>query len=199
MLKDLPESLDETYEQTLLGIDKEKREFTQRLFKCLSVSIRPLRIEELAETFAVRFNPMLPPTFNEHFRPPDAEEAILSACSSLVAVVIRGDSQIVQFSHFSVKEYLTSERLSSLVPKPYTSSESSTYLYRCMRYRRARDERTSLFSSLSCTLYSTNCYRILASDGLSEYLLATWPNTCVPSSGKTLSANYSIIGLIRSD
>ena len=28
----------------------------QRLFQCLTVSIRPLRIEELAEVLAVRFN-----------------------------------------------------------------------------------------------------------------------------------------------
>jgi len=41
-LSELPESLDETYEQTLLGIDKEKRRYAQRLFQCLSVSSRPL-------------------------------------------------------------------------------------------------------------------------------------------------------------
>ena len=111
VLEDLPESLDKTYERTLLGIDKEKREYAQRLFKCLLVSIRPLRIEELAETFAVRFDAATPPSFNEDFRPPDAEEAILSACSSLIAIVDREDGRIVQFSHFSVKEFLTSERL----------------------------------------------------------------------------------------
>ena len=46
-------------------------------------------------------------------RPEDAEDAILSACSSLVSVVKANDSQIVQFSHFSVKEYLTSDRLAT--------------------------------------------------------------------------------------
>src|SRR6266849_7518519 len=71
VLKDLPESLDKTYEQTLLGIDKEKREYAQRLFNCLLVSIRPLRIEELAEIFAVRFDLTAAPSFNEDFRPPD--------------------------------------------------------------------------------------------------------------------------------
>jgi hypothetical protein len=103
--------LDKTYEQTLLGIDKEKREYAQRLFKCLSVSIRPLRIEELAEIFAVRFEATAPPSFNKDLRPLDAEEAVLSACSSLISVVNREGSQVVQFSHFSVKEFLTSERL----------------------------------------------------------------------------------------
>jgi hypothetical protein len=110
-LADLPESLDKTYEQTLFGIDKEKREYAQRLFKCLSVSIRPLRIEELAEIFAVRFDATASPSFNKDLRPLDPEEAVLSACSSLISVVNREGSQVVQFSHFSVKEFLTSERL----------------------------------------------------------------------------------------
>ena len=111
MLEDLPESLDKTYEQTLLGIDKEKRGYAQRLLRCLTVSIRPLRVEELAEIFAVKFGETATPIFNPDWRPEDAEEAVMSACSSLVAVVDRKGHQIVQFSHFSVKEFLTSERL----------------------------------------------------------------------------------------
>jgi hypothetical protein len=35
---------------------------------------------------------------------------VLSACSTLVTIVNDGDSRIVQFSHFSVKEFLTSIR-----------------------------------------------------------------------------------------
>ena len=56
VLADLPESFDKTYEETLLGIDKEKREYAQRLFQCLSVSIHPCRVEELAEF--LRFSSM---------------------------------------------------------------------------------------------------------------------------------------------
>jgi hypothetical protein len=36
----------------------------------------------------------------------------MSACSSLVIIVKDGDARIVQFSHFSVKEFLTANRLS---------------------------------------------------------------------------------------
>src|SRR5216684_6123979 len=127
VLADLPEGLDETYERVLLGIDKQKRKYAQRLFQCLLVSIRPLRIEELAEVFAVQFEGTASPLFNEKFRPADAGEAVLSACSSLIAIVDRGADQIVQFAHFSVKEYLTSERLATakerlsyyhILPKP---------------------------------------------------------------------------------
>jgi hypothetical protein len=37
----------------------------------------------------------------------------MSACSSLIAIVDKGGHQVVQFSHFSVKQYLTSERLAA--------------------------------------------------------------------------------------
>ena len=106
-------TLDETYGRTLLGIDGEKREYAQRLFRCLTVSIRPLRVEELAEILAVRFDKSPLPTFNTAWRPENAEEAVISACSSLIAVVDREGGQVVQFSHFSVKEFLTSERLAT--------------------------------------------------------------------------------------
>jgi hypothetical protein len=112
-LNDLPKTLDETYDRILLGIDKEKREYAQRLLRCLTVSIRPLRVEELAEILAVQFYNAAQPTFNAAWRPEDAEEAVLSACSSLITIVDRGGYQIVQFSHYSVKEYLTSERLAT--------------------------------------------------------------------------------------
>jgi len=105
--------LDETYEQTLLRIDEEKRQFAHRLFQCLAVSVRPLRVEELAEILAVRFDVGALPQFNAGWRLGDAEEAVLSACSSLVTVVNVNESRIVQFSHFSVKEFLTSDRLAT--------------------------------------------------------------------------------------
>jgi hypothetical protein len=112
-LNDLPKTLDETYSRMLLSIDEEKREFAQRLFRCLMVSIRPLRVKELAEILAFRFHEAAPPTFNAAWRPEDAEEAVMSACSSLIAILYREGQKIVQFSHFSVKEYLTSERLAT--------------------------------------------------------------------------------------
>jgi hypothetical protein len=121
-LNDLPKTLDETYGRTLLGIDEEKREYAQRLFRCLTVSIRPLRVEELAEILAVQFDEAAHPTFNADWRPENAEEAVLSVCSSLIAIVDKGGYQVVQFSHFSIKEFLTSERLA-------TSEERLSYYH----------------------------------------------------------------------
>jgi hypothetical protein len=112
-LDKLPETLDETYEQILLSIEKAKRNSAYRLFQCLAVAIRPLRVEELAEVLALRFDAGQPAEYRADWRPEDSHEAVLSACSSLVTVVDVGGSQVVQFSHFSVKEFLTSDRLAS--------------------------------------------------------------------------------------
>ena len=84
-----------------MGIDKQKRKYAQRLFQCLSVSIRPLCIDELAEILAIEFDGTAPPSFKEVLRPSDAQEAVFSACSSLIAVVNREGGQIVQFSHYA--------------------------------------------------------------------------------------------------
>jgi hypothetical protein len=81
------------------------------------VAVRPLRVEELAEVLAVDFTSGEIPTLNVDSRWGDKEQAVLLACSSLIAIVQeykwRDDrtSRFVQFSHFSVKEFLTSKRL----------------------------------------------------------------------------------------
>jgi ankyrin repeat protein len=110
-LNELPVTLDDTYERALQGIPKERRQHAHRLFQCLIAAIRPLRVEELAEIFAIDFDPDTAPSVMEGFRPENPEEAVLSACPTLIAVISDKDSKIVQFSHFSVKEFLTSDRL----------------------------------------------------------------------------------------
>ena len=112
-LDELPETLDETYERTLLGIEKEIREFSHRLFQCLTVAVRPLQLDELAEVLAIRFDAGQLPRYDVNWRSEDAQEAVLSACSSLIAVVNIDGSPVVQFAHFSVKEFLTSDRLAN--------------------------------------------------------------------------------------
>ena len=110
-LEELPETLDKTYERTLRGIDNENWEFANRLFQCIAVAARPLRVKELAEFLAFHFNTGPIPRFYEDWRLPDPVDTVLSTCSSFIAIVNVGGSNIVQFSHFSVKEYLTSPRL----------------------------------------------------------------------------------------
>ena len=92
------------------------RDDAHRIFQWLAVSSRPLRIEELAEVFAINFDEGVSgiPKFEPSWRDPNAQTAVLSACSSLVSIVEDRESRkIVQFSHFSVKEYLTSDRIAN--------------------------------------------------------------------------------------
>jgi ankyrin repeat protein len=120
VFEDSPEPLDEAYERILLEIPKSNREVAHRLLQCLAVSLRPLRVEELAEVVAIDSNDGIPrPNENQHWE--DPEHAVLSICSGLVAVVKSEDSRVVQFSHFSVKQFLTSDRLAE------SSSDLSCY------------------------------------------------------------------------
>jgi hypothetical protein len=164
-LRELPESLDETYERILKEIKKPNRDLARRVLQCLVVATRPLRVAELAEVLAVDFDDAEGiPRLNLDWRWEDQEQALLIACSSLIAIVEAGhsnseadgyshievsnsdskvdasdsdleveaghsdsevesddgdshvevgDSRIVQFSHFSVKEFLTSSRLAT--------------------------------------------------------------------------------------
>ena len=114
ILEELPETLDETYERVLREINKANREHARRLLQCLTVALRPLRVEELAEILAIDFDAPTQrgiPKLNPKWRWADQHQAVLSTCSSLITVVDNGSSKVVQFSHFSVKEYLTSDRL----------------------------------------------------------------------------------------
>ncbi len=106
-LNELPATLDETYERTLREIDDTNWEFARRLFLCVAVACRPLRVEELAEILALDFKMGPTPKFREDWRLENPVEAVLSTCSTLLTVV---GSAVIQFSHFSVKEFLTSTR-----------------------------------------------------------------------------------------
>ena len=139
-LMELPETLDETYKRILKEVKKPNRDLARRVLQCLVVATRPLRVAELAEVLAVDFDDTEGiPRLNPDGRWEDQEQALLIACSSLIAVVEAGhsdsmsetadggshvevdDLRIVQFSHFSVKEFLTSSRLAT------ASEEVSNY------------------------------------------------------------------------
>ncbi|KAH9012846.1 hypothetical protein EDB83DRAFT_2578207 [Lactarius deliciosus] len=115
ILEELPKSLDETYKRILKEINNANREHAYRLLQCLAVASRPLRVEELAEVLAFDYSTGGIPKLIADWHWEDREEAVLSACSSLVSVVVNNGSRVVQFSHFSVKEFLISDRLSTCV------------------------------------------------------------------------------------
>jgi len=110
-LDELPKSLDETYERTLEDIGDQNWEYAHRLFQCVAAASRPLSIAELAEFLAFDFEAECIPEYLEDWRPEDPGHAVFSTCSSLLTVINVNDSRVVQFTHFSVKEYLVSTRI----------------------------------------------------------------------------------------
>jgi hypothetical protein len=102
------------YECILKEIKKPNRGHARCVLECLVVAIRPLRVAELAEVLAVDFDDVDGiPKLNRDWQWEDQEQALMIACSSLIAIVEAKYSWVVQFSHFSVKEFLTLSRLTT--------------------------------------------------------------------------------------
>ncbi|KAK4206260.1 ankyrin repeat protein [Rhypophila decipiens] len=113
-LANLPRTLDDTYARILKAIPPEHLIYAKRLLQFLTYSERPLRLEEAVDAVTVdigsrpRFD-----TRNRVFIPKE----VVQYCSSLVTLVSKDESGDgtarveIQLAHFSVKQYLVSDRL----------------------------------------------------------------------------------------
>jgi ankyrin repeat protein len=110
-LSESPEILDEMYKRTLREINLADWELAHRLLQCVAVASRPLRVDELAEFLSFEFKAGSIAKFHEGRRPEYPVDLVLSTCSTLLTPVNINGSVVIQFSHFSVKEFLTSTRL----------------------------------------------------------------------------------------
>ncbi len=97
----------------MMEIKKNNQVHAYRMLQCLVVAVRPLSVAELAELLAFDFDATKGgiPKLNSDWRWGDHEQAVLSTCSSLITIVPDDQSPTVQFSYFSVKEFLMSDRL----------------------------------------------------------------------------------------
>jgi ankyrin repeat protein len=107
ILDTLPATLDETYDRLLIEILDEHRHIAVSALTWLTVSERPLTLAELAEACVIDGSK------NPAFDPAErllTSNIILNILSSLVSTQGENDSE-VRLAHFSVKEYLTSDRI----------------------------------------------------------------------------------------
>ena len=120
-LRSLPRTLDETYDRILNGLERQGEAFTA--LQWLTFSTRPLKTCELAEACIV--DPDAEKQIDEQKRFPF--EQLFDLRPSLVTVTeVKGSSEMevtdfmkrrysstlsVRLAHFSVKEYLISERI----------------------------------------------------------------------------------------
>ncbi|PSN59256.1 hypothetical protein BS50DRAFT_641131 [Corynespora cassiicola Philippines] len=114
-LESLPKTLDETYARILKAIPDVCKQNALRILQFLTFSERPLRLEEAVDAIAVNVDGS--PHFSSKNRMPEPQE-ITHYCSSLVVIVsVKDENETthmeLQLAHFSVKEYLTSDRLNS--------------------------------------------------------------------------------------
>ena len=82
-LSELPEGLDEIYNQILKNIKKKHRADTKMFLQWLALCKRPMKIEEIAETITADFSGEFP-VFNRDKRYADPRD-VLVRCSSFVS------------------------------------------------------------------------------------------------------------------
>jgi ankyrin repeat protein len=160
-LSETPEMLDKMYERILQDIKTIKWESAHILFQCVAVASRPLHVAELAEFLAFDFETGPIPKFHEGWRLDNPLHAVLSISSTLLTAIKVEHSRVIQFTHFSAKEFLTSTRL----------AQTSDVIYR----------RFHVSMTLAHTLVSQACLGILlhideniTSDSLQHYPLAAY-------------------------
>ena len=126
-LATLPQTLDQTYDRILTAISEKDRMYTIRILQWLTFSARPLSLEEVAEVIAIDVARDL--AFDRDEVLVEPLEA-LEICSSLVTIVKEEPTrrsehgrQIVILAHYSVQEYLVSDRIRQGPAKQYSMKE----------------------------------------------------------------------------
>ena len=114
-LSTLPKTMDDTYLRILKGIPGEYQKEVRCVLHLLFVSFRPLTLKEVAEALAVDYEAEV---FDAENRLRDPRD-ILEMCSSLFSLHLRWSGfdisleSSLQFAHYSVQEYLVSNRIPS--------------------------------------------------------------------------------------
>lgn len=107
-LNSLPQSLDETYEKILCSIDDRLIEDARRILTLLCFAIRPITVSEIIDGVAVEINSA---RLNTKRRLHNADD-IREICAGLVDFDTRSRRYTtVRIAHFSIQEYLESERI----------------------------------------------------------------------------------------
>jgi hypothetical protein len=140
-LATLPCTLDQTYDRILSAISEEYSQYAIRILQWLAFSARPQSIEEIAEVVAIDV------TRNTAFDRDEVLEDPLDAldiCSSLVTIATnkaearQNSAQcIIPLAHYSVQEYLVSNRIKQGQAKRYSMQEVDSHnviTKGCLRY-----------------------------------------------------------------
>jgi len=75
------------------------------------VATRPLTMEELCLVLAIDFIAEVTPKYEEIWRSEEPEDNLITVCSTFLSFIDVNGSRLAQLSHYSVMEFLTSERI----------------------------------------------------------------------------------------
>lgn len=111
-LRSLPRDLDETYERMLCSIDEEYIEEARLMLTLLCVSNRPLTVKELVGALAIDPSKSRLDREGRSFSQDDPIDICLGLIEVAVGEDLRGKpTTIARIAHFSVQEYLESDRI----------------------------------------------------------------------------------------
>jgi ankyrin repeat protein len=186
-LDTLPQDLDETYERILLAIPEVNRAYAKRLLIWVTYSREPQRLESLAEAAAI--DPSDHDPISDDNKPRSPLD-ILTLCQGLIAPITsdtygRPVSQRYQgyaLSHFSVREYLESNRIRNSPARAFRldKTKSDTFLTgACVTYLHQWQESVPLEcwheelerSDLARYCKETWLYHAQAAEPISELVL----------------------------
>ncbi|OBT38491.1 hypothetical protein VE00_11148 [Pseudogymnoascus sp. WSF 3629] len=135
-LKELPPTLDETYERILCKITNEDSEYAMRILQWLVFSSRLLLVEELAKVVALNVERETVFDRTDVLKEP---MEVLDICKSLVSEVMTGEpslgelnrpsSTTVTLAHYSVQEYLVSTRICQSRAARYSMRPAACHSY----------------------------------------------------------------------
>lgn len=136
-LSSLPTTIDQTYERILGTIAGEDRFLAQTTFRLLAGSVRLLRLEEVAEALAIDLDSETP-HFSPESRLQDPRDVLAIASALITSIENLDGTENIVFAHFSVKEFLASERIqSSPVAFGHISNDSGQFILElCLTYLR---------------------------------------------------------------
>ncbi|KAH6870903.1 ankyrin repeat-containing domain protein, partial [Thelonectria olida] len=110
LLDSLPQTLDETYERMLSNIPSTSRDYARQMLTLLCCARRPLTVAELVDGIAVQLGDT--PRFNPKRKLKNIN-AIQEVCPGFTELDVDHNTSkaTVRIAHFSVREYLESERI----------------------------------------------------------------------------------------
>ena len=110
LLESLPYTLDETYERMLSNIPKASHSYAQQILTLLCHAKRPLTVLELIDGVAIELGETS--RFNAKRKRKDIN-AVQEVCPGFTEVDVntKTGKATIRIAHFSVQEYLESERI----------------------------------------------------------------------------------------